>query len=374
MYRSGTNQPLLERILLKGARKRGRMQRPHGDRPMLQQINTASLKPAPLGVDPTTVLAVIPALNEERHIEECVRSLMAGSPILRLVPMVVADGGSTDATVSIVKRLATEFPNLKVMHNPKKLQSAAFNIAAATHATEKTRWLVRCDAHSVYPQNFILHVAEALQRKGAASVVIPMDAVGETCFEKANAWVVDTLLGSGGSAHRGGSRSRYVDHGHHAGFDLAWFRKIAGYDETFSHNEDAEYDYRLAQAGGKIWLDADIRIQYVPRGSAKALAKQYFNYGKGRARNLRKHSGRLKLRQAVPILSLAGSLFGVLASFVFWPLLALPLGYLSILAGASVAIAISRRSLCGLYSGVAAGIMHMAWAAGYLWERGTGKD
>lgn len=350
------------------------MQGPGSQKPMLKQINTASFKPAPLGVDPTAILAVIPALNEERHIEDCIRSLMAGSPVLRLVPMVVADGGSTDATVAIVERLAAEFPNLKVMHNPRKLQSAAINFAAGTFASEKTRWLVRCDAHSIYPQNFILHVAEALHRTGAASVVIPMDAVGETCFEKANAWVVDTLLGSGGSAHRGGRRSHYVDHGHHAGFDLGWFRQIGGYDETFSHNEDAEYDHRLGLAGGKVWLDADIRIEYVPRGTVRALARQYFNYGKGRARNLRKHSGRLKLRQAVPILALVGSLFGLLAGLAFWPLLALPLGYASILAGASAAIAIGRKSLCGLYSGLAAGTMHMAWAAGYLWESAAGKD
>ncbi|MBY9068485.1 glycosyltransferase family 2 protein [Hyphomonas sp. WL0036] len=341
---------------------------------MLKQINTASFKPAPLGVDPASILAVIPALNEERHIEACIRSLMQGSPILRLVPLVVADGGSTDGTADIVKRLTAEFPNLRLMKNPKKLQSAAMNFAAGTFGGSNTRWLVRCDAHSIYPQNFILHVAEALQQTGAASVVIPMDAVGETCFEKANAWVVDTLLGSGGSAHRGGRRSHFVDHGHHAGFDIAWFRQIGGYDETFSHNEDAEYDHRLGLAGGKVWLDADIRIEYVPRGSVRALARQYFNYGKGRARNLRKHKGRLKLRQAVPIFALAGSIFGLLAGISFWPALALPLGYLSILAGASAAIAIGRKSLCGLYSGLAAGTMHMAWAAGYCWESVAGKD
>ncbi|ABI78475.1 putative glycosyl transferase ExoA [Hyphomonas neptunium ATCC 15444] len=335
---------------------------------MLTSINTASFKPAPLGVDPTSILAVIPALNEARHIETCIRSLMQGSPLLRLVPLTVADGGSTDETQAIVKRLTAEFPNLRLIENPKRLKSAAMNLAAGAHSGPQTRWLVRCDAHSVYPQNFILHVAEALQRTGAASVVIPMDAVGETCFEKGNAWVVDTLLGSGGSAHRGGRKSHYVDHGHHAGFDISWFRKVGGYDETFSHNEDAEYDHRLGAAGGKVWMDADIRIEYVPRGSIRALARQYFNYGKGRARNLRKHNRQLKPRQAVPIFALVGSVGGLLAGISFLPALALPIGYLSILAGASLAIAVQRRSVCGLFAGVAAGTMHMAWAAGFIWE------
>lgn len=340
---------------------------------MLTSINTATFKPVTLGVDPSSILAVIPAFNEARHIETCIRTLMRGSPLLRLVPLTVADGGSTDETVAIVKRLMVEFPNLRLLENKKRLQSAAINRAAADHATPGTRWLIRCDAHSAYPPNFILHVAEALKRTGAASVVIPMDAVGKTCFEKANAWVVDTLIGSGGSAHRGGRRSQYVDHGHHAGFDIVWFRSVGGYDEAFSHNEDAEYDYRVCKAGGRVWLDADIRIDYTPRGSVRALARQYFNYGKGRAQNLRKHKARLKLRQSAPISMLALCLAGLVVGLFQWQALLLPAGYLSVLAGASAAIALKHKSACGLLSGLAAGTMHLAWAAGFTWESVAGK-
>lgn len=315
-----------------------------------------------------TVLAVIPALNEERHIEACIRSLMDGDDRLRQVPLTVADGGSTDRTVAIVENLQKEFPNLRVLHNPKRLQSAALNLAANQHASEETRYLVRCDAHSIYPRNFILDVADALQTTQAASVVVPMDAVGETCFERANAWIVDTPLGSGGSAHRGGRKSAYVDHGHHAGFDLNVFRMVGGYDETFSHNEDAEYDMRVVRADGRIFLDANIRIRYVPRGSVRSLARQYFNYGKGRARTARKHRHTLKMRQAIPVLALLASLFGIIAAPFFWPALILPVGYLSVLAAVSVAVAIWKRSLCGLWAGVASGTMHMSWAAGFLTE------
>lgn len=339
---------------------------------MLATINTSTFKPVPLGVDPATVLTVIPTLNEARHIETCIRTLMQGSPLLRLIPVTVADGGSTDDTVAIVTRLMAEFPNLRVLENPKRLQSAAINLAVDVHATPRTRWLVRCDAHSVYPPNFILHVIESLQSTGAASVVIPMDAVGEGCFEKANAWIADTLLGSGGALHRGGRKSRYVDHGHHAGFDIVWFRSTGGYDETFSHNEDAEYDHRVSRAGGKIWLDADIRINYVPRSTVKALARQYFRYGQGRARNARKHNGRLKLRQVAPLFILAACLTGLVAGFFQWQAFMLPAGYLSVLTGASVSIAIKHSSLCGLFSGVAAGTMHLAWATGFAWESVTG--
>ncbi len=319
---------------------------------------------------PASILAVIPALNEEAYIEACVRSLMTGSDVLAEVPLVVADGGSTDQTVDIVNSLMDEFPNLRLLKNPKRLQAAALNLAVQEYSIPESTYLVRCDAHSIYPKDFILSISKALMATKADSLVIPMDAVGTTCFEKANAWIVDTPLGSGGSVHRGGKTSGYVDHGHHAGFRLETFTRLGGYDESFSHNEDAEYDTRLSHSGGSIYLDADIRIQYVPRGSAVRLAKQYFSYGKGRARTVAKHGERLKIRQALPIAALIGSLGGILAAPFYLPTILLPLIYVAVLGAASLAVSFAKQSFCGLYAGLASGVMHMSWAAGFLSQVG----
>ena len=312
-----------------------------------------------------TVLVGIPTLNEAAHIETCVRSLLTGDDRLADIKIVVADGGSTDDTVAIVKSLAAEFPNVSVIDNPKRLQSAAINQVAAS-ATAEIKYMIRCDAHSIYPPGFVTQVADAMVRTQAASVVVCMDAVGTDCFQKANAWIVDTPLGSGGSAHRGGTASGYYDHGHHAGFDLAYFRQIGGYDESFSHNEDAEYDHRLALAGGKIWLDADIRLSYLPRATVRSLAKQYYAYGRGRARNLMKHKAKPKLRQLAPVVNFLGLIAAGLGSAVF-PVFALyPAAYISALLLASIYIALKYKSACGLLAGLASGTMHIAWAAGFL--------
>ena len=69
-------------------------------------------------IDASQVLAVIPALNEARHIETCIRSLMTGDIWLRSVSLVVVDGGSTDGTADIVEGLIKEFPNLSIIYNP----------------------------------------------------------------------------------------------------------------------------------------------------------------------------------------------------------------------------------------------------------------
>ncbi|MEL7128139.1 MAG: glycosyltransferase family 2 protein [Pseudomonadota bacterium] len=312
------------------------------------------------------ILIAIPTLNEQDHIETCIRSLLCGDERLTNVKMVVADGGSTDKTVEIVTDLQATLPNLHIIHNEKRLQSAAVNLVSKTEALETHRYLIRCDAHAAYPPDYILKVADALRATDAASVVVCMDAVGETCFQKANAWVVDTPLGSGGSAHRGGKISGFCDHGHHAGFRLDTFLKVGGYDETFSHNEDAEYDYRLARSGGKIWLDASIRLDYLPRATLSGLIKQYHNYGQGRARNVLKHGTRPKLRQLAPVINLIGCL-GALAIAPILPLALLyPAFYVSLLIISSVWISFRKKSACGLLAGLAAGAMHMAWATGFL--------
>lgn len=312
----------------------------------------------------TAVLAVIPTYNEADHIEACIRSLVTESS--RTVPILIVDGMSSDGTQAIVERMKTEFPNLHLVENPKRLQSAALNLAAKHPVAADKKFMVRCDAHSIYPEDFIASVTKSLIATKAASVVTVMDAIGSSCFERANAWIVDTPLGSGGSAHRGGTKSGYVDHGHHAGFELKWFNKIGGYDETFSHNEDAEYDRRLSDAGGKIYLDAEIRIEYVPRGSLSSLARQYFNYGKGRARTVFKHRSPPKMRQLIPVAAFLGCVLGLLIAPVVPLSITVPGTYIMLIVLVSAYFMVVKRSMCGIWAGLAMAAMHLSWGAGFL--------
>jgi succinoglycan biosynthesis protein ExoA len=218
-----------------------------------------------------------------------------------------------------------------------------------------------------YPRGFVRRLLDTLERTGADAVVVPMDSIGSrNCVQRAIGWVADTPLGSGGAAHRAGRRSGLVDHGHHAAFRMRSFRRCGGYDESFSHNEDAELDCRQRRLGGRIYLDAGIRVGYQPRASLRALEKQYFLYGRGRSRTVRRHPGSMRARQLVLPLHFAACLTA-LAVAPWWPALLLwPLLYLLVLAAASVQTALSQRSPCGLLAGAAAGIMHFSWAAGFV--------
>lgn len=311
-------------------------------------------------------LIVIPALNEVAGIRDVIHRLLADAlPTDPPVRLVVADGGSTDGTQDVVRALAAQDPRVLLLHNSKRIQSAAVNLAVEQHG-EACDVLVRCDAHAAYPARYVARLRAALDQHDADAVVVPMDSVGRTCLQRAVAWASDSPVGSGGSAHRGGHRSGFVDHGHHAAFRMASFRRAGGYDESFTHNEDAELDCRQRALGSRIYLDAAIRLQYTPRATLGSLARQYFNYGKGRSRTIRRHPESLRLRQLAVPLHMALCVLALLLSPWSPALLVWPALYGLALVGASVALAVKHRSACGLMGGVAAGVMHSAWAAGFV--------
>ena len=317
------------------------------------------------GDDVIRVLAVIPTLNEARTIARVLEELHQDLPASADVLFVVCDGGSTDGTGQVVRELVGRYPFVTLLHNPKGLQSAAVNLAAAQRHTQADV-LVRCDAHAHYPPGFIRQLLASLKAHGSDAVVVPMESIGGSCLQSAVAWTSDSLIGSGGSAHRGGQRSGFVDHGHHAAFRMASFLRAGGYDETFSHNEDAEFDCRQRSLGSRIFLDAGIRITYIPRGTWAGLWRQYFQYGRGRSRTIRRHPGSARLRQlAVPLHLAACAATLALAPWFLWGLV-WPAAYAAALAMAAISQSVRHRSPCGLLCGPTAAVMHTAWACGFF--------
>jgi succinoglycan biosynthesis protein ExoA len=318
------------------------------------------------------VLIVIPTLNEAGTIGGVLAALRRGLP-QRPLRFVVCDGGSSDRTAAVVEGLAAHDDDLHLLHNPRRLQSSAVNLAVERFGGQ-AEVLIRCDAHAVYPDGYVAQLVRSLDRHDADAVVVPLDSIGDTCVRRAVAWLSDSWIGSGGSAHRGGQRSGFVDHGHHAAFRLSSFVRAGGYDETFSHNEDAEFDCRQRALGGRIYLDASIRLRYLPRSSLGALWRQYFNYGAGRSRTARRHRGSLRLRQmAVPLNAFACLIALAALPLTAWTML-VPGVYAAALSVTSLAQVVRRRSLCALVCGPAAATMHFAWAAGFFWALAARRE
>jgi succinoglycan biosynthesis protein ExoA len=220
------------------------------------------------------------------------------------------------------------------------------------------------DAHADYPEGFVSQVMAEARRTRASSVVVAMKSKAKGCFQQAAAAAQNTILGTGGSAHRRDGAEGYVDHGHHALFDMASFLALNGYDEAQSHNEDAEFDRRLTRAGGRIWLTRAILVGYYPRARAGELYSQYRNYGRGRATTILRHRMRPRIRQLLPAtvlpslaLVLVSPWFGIAAlPCAIWIMTCLAFG---------VFLGVRERSRCAFASGFAAIIMHFGWSVGF---------
>jgi succinoglycan biosynthesis protein ExoA len=326
--------------------------------------------PAPLDEEQRRkrALIVIPCLNEARLIARVIGRILDDQGLVD--PLVlVADGGSNDGCREIVAEIAARDPRVRLMPNPGRLQSAGVNLAART-IDEGRPWLVRIDAHADYPENYVSTLIDEARRTGAHSVVVSMDTRGEGAFQRAVAAAQNSRLGTGGAAHRVGAQAGWVDHGHHALFNREAFQQIGGYDESFSHNEDAELDLRLAQEGAKIWLTERTRIVYHPRKTPGALWKQYVSYGKGRARTVLKHYTPLKMRQALP-LAVAPAVLGALAAPLFWPLVVPALVWAAVALIYGLALGVKQKDAEVMLSGPAAMIMHLGWSLGFWMQLGT---
>lgn len=317
------------------------------------------------------VTIAMPALNEERYIETAIRSIKPATDAFDW-ELLVVDGGSTDRTRVLVDRLARSDPRIKLLTNDRRIQAVAVNLAER-RADARSGVLVRADCHAAYPERFVERCVAALANHRTASIVVPMFATGATCLQKAIAAAQNSRLGNGGSAHRQGNWSGYVEHGHHAAFDRAAFAAIGGYDERFTHNEDAEFDHRLTASGQRIFLDGDLHIAYFPRDTLRSLARQYFAYGRGRARTILKHRLVPRLRQLAPV----GVVLGLLAALAVSPwdarFLTLPLLYAFACLAWGTALGLTRREPCVALSGIAAIVMHVAWGTGFIAECATGR-
>lgn len=312
-----------------------------------------------------SALAVIPCLNEADRLAGLIARVL-DDPRWTDPLVVVADGGSKDGGFERAQAIAATDPRVRVIRNPKRVQSAAINLAVARYGRGR-RWLARIDAHCRYPSAYVSSLIDEATRTGAVSVVVSMRSEGVNRFQRGVASAQNSWLGAGGAAHRRAPRPGFVDHGHHALMDLAAFGAAGGYDESFTHNEDAELDTRLRRLGGRIWLTDRVSLTYFPRGSPAALFRQYLNYGAGRARTLKRHRERPKARQLAPLL-----VAPALAALVFAPeapLLAVPaLAWATGCCLAGVALALAKRDPATVLAGPAAMIMHLGWSLGFWRE------
>jgi GT2 family glycosyltransferase len=333
----------------------------------------------------TPVSVIMPVRNEERHLAEAVRHVLA-QDYPGGVEVVLAVGPSTDATARIARELAAADSRITVVDNPSGRIPAANNAAIKA---SRFPVVARVDGHALIPPGYLDLAVRTLAETGADAVGGIMAAEGVTPFEQAVAWAMTSPAGVGRAAFHTGGESGPADTVYLGVYRRVALERAGGYDEGYQRAEDWELNHRIRQAGGLIWFEPRLKVTYRPRGCVRALAVQYFNYGRWRRVVCREHRGTVNLRYLAPpaaVLAIAAGLVAgaaglaaALASPVggpagpgpAWLMLGfvVPAAYLAGLLGVTGVAArkLPGRALARLPAALAT--MHVCWGIGFLTSR-----
>ncbi|OKJ70312.1 glycosyltransferase family 2 protein [Streptomyces sp. CB02460] len=312
---------------------------------------------------PPAVSVIMPVLNEERHLRNSVRHILeqeyAGE-----MEVVIALGPSTDRTDEIAAELVAEDPRVHTVPNPTGRTPAALNAAikASSHPI-----VVRVDGHGMLSPNYIATAVRLLEETGAQNVGGIMHAEGENAWEDAVAAAMTSKIGVGNAAFHTGGQAGPAETVYLGVFRREALEKADGYNVEFIRAQDWELNFRIRESGGLIWFSPELRVQYRPRPSVRALAKQYKDYGRWRHVVARYHAGSINLRYLAPPTAVVAIAAGLVvgAAVTPWALI-VPGGYAAAIVAGSLPAGKGLSLKARAQIPVALATMHMSWGYGFL--------
>ncbi|MFD7320910.1 glycosyltransferase family 2 protein [Streptomyces sp. NPDC059875] len=309
------------------------------------------------------VSVIMPVLNEERHLRNSVRHILEQEYDGEM-EVVIALGPSKDRTDEIAAELVREDPRVHTVPNPTGRTPAALNAAikASSHPI-----VVRVDGHGMLSPNYIATAVRLLEETGAQNVGGIMHAEGENDWEHAVAAAMTSKIGVGNASFHTGGQAGPAETVYLGVFRREALEQQDGYNVEFIRAQDWELNFRIREAGGLIWFSPELRVQYRPRPSVRALAKQYKDYGRWRHVVARFHQGSINLRYLAPPTAVCTIAAGLVVGVVLTPLgFLIPAGYLAAIIAGSLPAGKGLPLKARLQIPVALATMHMSWGYGFL--------
>ena len=252
-----------------------------------------------------TVSVIIPVYNEEKYIKGLIESLKKQDYDKEKFEVIFIDGNSKDKTIDIIKEKVNleENDKYKILVNPDKITPKSVNIGIKE---AKNEIIIRLDAHSEYPSNYISKCVYYLNNTDADNVGCLCHPEGKTRIGKAIANVVSSKFGVGNSSFRTGTESGYVDTVPFGTFRRELFEKIGYFNEELPRSEDNEFNYRIRKNQGKVYLFNDIEVIYYPRDTILKLMKMGFQNGKWATYTGYIIPGSMGIRHFIPLVFVIG--------------------------------------------------------------------
>ena len=223
---------------------------------------------------------IIPILNEEKYIKECIESIINFDYHKEALEILFVDGMSTDNTLKVINEYQKEYSYIQVIQNRDKIVPIAMNIGIKM---AKGEYICRLDAHAKYPSNYISKLLEWSLKLDADNVgaVCKTKLKTDTRVAKAIQFVMSDKFGVGNSLFRiGVDKVCEVDTVPFGFYKKEVFENIGVYNEKLVRVQDLEMNKRLKKSGGKIFLVPDIECTYYPRETLKSFWKNRVKTGR----------------------------------------------------------------------------------------------
>lgn len=323
---------------------------------------------------PPFVSIIVPCYNEEKTIRHLLDSVRAQTYPLAQMELVIADGLSNDRTREVIAAFQKEHSDLQVRVVDNSVQTIPSGLNQAIRES-RGEIIVRLDAHSMPIPEYVERCVAAHEAGKGENVggVWEIRAGAETWAARAISFAAAHPLGVGDAMYRLNAKAGAVDTVPFGSFRRALIEKIGAFDETLLSNEDYEFNTRVRESGGTVWLDPSIRSVYFSRSTFGKLASQYWRYGFWKMKMLQRYPHTLRWRQALPPLFVL-SLFVLLVLSLFVGLARTALAaqltvYFLALGAAGLKLALEKKNFA-LLPGLPLAIstMHMAWGSGFLWS------
>ncbi len=287
-----------------------------------------------------SVSIIIPMRNEADYIGRCLDSVLANDFPELEYEILVADGESEDRSREIVLEKAAEHPGIRLLHNPGRFVPSGMNICLRK---ARGRYIIRMDAHSEYPADYIRNCVAEIKRTGAGNVGgrwITRPG-SETWMAKAIALFSQSRIGVGNAYYRLGDGGRYVDTVPFGAFPREVFERVGLYHEDLIRNQDFELNARIRRAGYRIYLSDKISNVYYNSPSFRKFMRQAWLNGTWLPRMWMISPSSFCWRHAAPLALAAGLLMSIGVGALFCPALWAGLAGVAIYVGAVLGLALS---------------------------------
>lgn len=262
---------------------------------------------------------ICPIYNEEKYIAKCIDSIVSQDYPKDDLEVIFADGMSSDNTRKIVAEYSARYPWIKLIDNPYRIVPPALNKAIdASHGDI----IMRLDAHAEYPNNYFSELTRQLRELNADNVggVCETLPINDSATARAIACVLSSKFGMGDSSFRVGAKDIcLVDTVPFGCWPRSVFDKIGKFDLELIRNQDDEFNGRIKNAGGKIYLIPSVKIKYFARDKISKVAKMFYQYGLFKPLVNKKLGSPATLRQFIPLLFVLGLFLGLIVNIIWKP-------------------------------------------------------